>query len=59
MKIPQIQSCAKCSSKKLVLHLEDGKPHYGRLVCGQCGGFVTWVSQKMARFLERFDGGDK
>lgn len=58
VKIPKVQDCPACHSKKLVFRPEDGNPHHGRLVCGKCGGYINWVSQAMAKFLARFERGE-
>jgi len=54
MKVPMTQDCAKCHSDKLVFNREAGTPHHGRLTCGKCKSFITWVSKDLSRFLSRF-----
>jgi transcription elongation factor Elf1 len=56
VRVPEIQECAKCHSRKLAFIKCDGKPHHGRLNCGECGGFITWINKSLAKFLCRLRG---
>jgi hypothetical protein len=40
-----IDFCQKCQSTNLIRRTGDDESssHYGRLECGECGAFITWL----------------
>jgi len=58
MKVREIQNCPGCDSNRLKFTPGDGTPHHGRLICGECGRFITWTAKALAEFLSRFQEGD-